>query len=573
MRTGGEYRLNLLGPFRLLAPSGARIAVPSKRGQALIAMLALSGSGERTRSWLQDRLWGSRAPEQGMASLRRELSNLRALVNQAGGGLIGTDFQRAWIDLTQVWVDVRMLGGGDLAAQGELLEGLDIAGADEFEDWLRGERGHIAERIGAGAGVSAGTVGASAEQPVRPPETPLPTADFARLPALAVLPFSNQTGAAAFDHVAEGLSEDLIDRMAALRWLPVIARSSSLQAGAAAGDARDAAARFDAHYAVEGRLRRADDDLALSVTLIDVASGTQLWSSRSSLPQASARALIDEILIGLVAALGARIEQQEQAVAVKRPAGDSGLHDLIWRGKWHLNRLTRADAAAARQYFAQALALDPTSAEAIIQVAWARFLDLWVARASDDDTRDARKLAQRAVIADGDDARGYMLIGMAEMWLRQPLRAKAMLDRAIALNPSLVMARIQLGTMHYLHGDAAAAIAHLTLALRLSPSDQNVFFTHGELAQACLMEGDNETALHHAETALLHRAGYWMPYVIRTNALVRLGRMAEAKAALRELRTVRPDFTSEFCDWTPFVDPSWNLAIKQGLNQADSQPD
>ena len=252
---------------------------------------------------------------------------------------------------------------------------------------------------------------------------------------------------------------------------------------------------------------------------------------------------------------------------------DRGLHDLIWRGKWHLNRLTRADAVAARDYFAQALALEPASAEAIIQVAWARFWDLWVARAGDAETRAARKLAQRAIIADGDDARGYMLIGMAEMWLRQPLRAQAMLTRAIALNPSLVMARIQLGVMYYLHGNAAEAIGHLELALRLSPSDQNIFFTHGELAQAYLMQGDNRAALDHAGRALDHRAGYWMPYVIRINALVRLDRVAEAKVALADLRAVRPDFTNDFCDWTPFIDPSWNHALKQGLNQADSHPD
>ncbi len=568
MRESGGYNLYLLGPFRLIGPDGVRIAVPSKRGQALIAMLALSGGGERTRTWLQDRLWGMRSPAQGMASLRRELSNLRALVNQDGAGLLAADSQRAWLNLAQVRVDARELGAGELAQQGELLEGLDLAGADEFEEWLRAERAQVAVRIDA-AVKPAGTAPAAPQ----PAQSAASNSEFARLPALAVLPFANQTGDSAFDHVAEGLSEDLIDRMAALRWLPVIARSSSLAAAANGKGPRETALRLGARYAAEGRLRRSPDQLTLAVTLVDAADGTQLWSSRSDLPLDAAQDLVAELITGLVAALGGRIEQQEQGHALRQQGGGAAFHDLIWRGKWHLNRLTREDAAAARVCFARAAELEPNSAEAIIQLAWVRLWDLWVGRGGDDATREARKLAQRAVIADPDDARGYMLSGIAELWLRQPLRAEALLDRAVQLNPSLVMARVQLGTTHYLRGEPASALEHFRLALRLSPNDQNLFFTHGEMAQAHLMLEDFPAALDRAESALQHRAGYWMPYVVQINALARLGRTTEAAATLAELRQMRPDFTPEFCDWTPFIDPRWNHALKQGLNLAQGQRD
>ena len=561
MRDSGGYKLYLLGAFRLIGPDGQRIALPSKRGQALIALLALAGGGERARPWLQDRLWGARSPEQGMASLRRELSNLKALVNRDGAVLLAADGQRAWLDLALVSVDLRELAAAELALQGELLEGLDLAGSDEFEEWLRAERGQIAARIEAANQQAAAA-------PAQAPQPSPSNAEFARLPALAVLPFANQTGDDASDHVAEGLSEDLIDRLAALRWLPVIARSSSLAVLAEGESARAAALRLGARYAVEGRLRRAQDTLTLAISLIDAGDGTQLWSSRSALPVGAAHALVAELIAGLVAALGGRIEQQEQAIALRQQPGGAAFHDLIWRGKWHLNRLTRADAAAARACFTQAAELEPSSAEAIIQLAWVQLWDLWVGRADDAATRAARKLAQRAVIADGEDARGYMLSGIAELWLRQPLRAQALLERAVQLNPSLVMARVQLGVAHYLRGDPRLALEHLQLALRLSPNDNYLFFTNGEIAQSYLMLEDYGAALDHAERALQHRSGYWMPYVIQINALIRLGRAGEAQSALAELRQMRPDFTPDFCDWTPFLDPRWNHALKQGLNLA-----
>src|SRR3546814_11877900 len=73
------FRLDLIGSFRLVGPDGARILIPSKRSCILLAMLATSRSGERSRRWLQERLWGSRERTNSQASLRRELSNPRPL--------------------------------------------------------------------------------------------------------------------------------------------------------------------------------------------------------------------------------------------------------------------------------------------------------------------------------------------------------------------------------------------------------------------------------------------------------------------------------------------------------------
>src|SRR5947208_16304743 len=76
-----QFSLVLMGPFRLLTPGGERIEIPSKKGVAVVAMLAMTKDGERTRGWLQDKLWGKRQHAEARGSLRRELSNLRKLLN------------------------------------------------------------------------------------------------------------------------------------------------------------------------------------------------------------------------------------------------------------------------------------------------------------------------------------------------------------------------------------------------------------------------------------------------------------------------------------------------------------
>ena len=136
------YVLELLGPFRLRAPDGRRVEIPSKKGQALIAMLALAGGGERTRSWLQDKLWGSRQAAQAQASLRNELSSLRNAFSSNDEVLLGADHARVWINLALVNVDARRVDEA-AGAVGDFLEGLDIAGEEGFEDWLREERARL----------------------------------------------------------------------------------------------------------------------------------------------------------------------------------------------------------------------------------------------------------------------------------------------------------------------------------------------------------------------------------------------------------------------------------------------
>ena len=79
---------------------------PKQKGAALIALLATSRGGERTRSWLQDRLWGSRQQPQAQASLRNEMLKLRQKVNVGQSPLIAAEGDRIRIDLAQISVDI-----------------------------------------------------------------------------------------------------------------------------------------------------------------------------------------------------------------------------------------------------------------------------------------------------------------------------------------------------------------------------------------------------------------------------------------------------------------------------------
>jgi len=567
-----QFTLGLLGPFRLQKAGGERIEIPSRKGIALIAMLAMADEGERTRGWLQDKLWGQRGQAEGRGSLRRELSNLRKLLNEEATPLLMFERDRVRLRIELIDVDARRLATDPTApVRGEFLEGLDIPGEEGFEEWLREQRAELAsyrQPSGARAAIRQEAPAlAPASLPPHINDLSQSPSGFDGHPALAVLRFENLTGDSDFDYFAEGISEELIERLSRIRWLPVIARSSSFSFPANAD--RSAVGRsLGAKYLLDGRVRRGKDAYALAIELSDATSGYTIWSQRFQLQSARSFDALDEILGETVVHLDAKIDYAEQIQARARRPDHPNVDYLIWRGRWHVNRLTRADSEMAQKLFAEALRLDPDSPEALIQSTFALAWAIWAGRQPKGRILEMKKLAQRAILADCDDGRGYLLAGMAEMWLRNHEPARTLFKQALTLNPSLALAHAELGSSYNLANEPLAAIPHLKTALRLSPNDMHIFYPLGELAMAYSMLERWSEAIDNAEQALFRRPAYWYAQIIRINALARSGATEAATQAYDDLLTMKPDFSVAYLHWLPFIDHTWIDHFVEGLRTA-----
>ncbi len=406
--------------------------------------------------------------------------------------------------------------------------------------------------------------------PARIVDVSQPPPGFGGRPALAVLQFRNLTGEADNDYLAEGIAEELIERLSRLRWLPVIGRSSSFSVAAEPLSQRQIGTALGARYLLEGRLRQLGDAFVLSIVLTEAETGYVLWSTRFNLPAPFGSEAMEQLVVDLVSVLATRIDTAEQASAHAKPRDSLNVNELIWRGRWHLNRFTREDSEAARVLFDEALWIEPNSAEALIQATWCRCWTLWAQRGSQEDIADMRKLAQRAIIADCDDSRGHMLAGIAETWLRQPARALVLFERALELNPSLALAHAQVGDVLWLKGEPEKAIAPLKTAVRLSPNDMHLFFFLGELAVSyCMMERYDE-AVAHAEQSIVRRSAYWFAHMVKIHALTCKGEHQVARDAYRAMLRAKPDFSLGYIDWIPFVDGNWNRRFADSIARVAS---
>ena len=141
--------IQVIGAFRLLAHDGQDLTPLGRKARALLAILALTPTRRRSRPALQDKLWSDRGPEQGAASLRQTLTEIRKALGEHYRDCLVSDLHGIGLAARRVTVDI---DDADLSAFArmveppQLLEDLDVAD-EEFEDWLRTQRAAFERRI------------------------------------------------------------------------------------------------------------------------------------------------------------------------------------------------------------------------------------------------------------------------------------------------------------------------------------------------------------------------------------------------------------------------------------------
>ncbi|MDR6635812.1 tetratricopeptide (TPR) repeat protein [Phyllobacterium sp. 1468] len=138
------YRMYLIGPFAITDPEGKVLTPKSQKSQAILAMLAVSLRGSRSRVWLRDKLWSDRPEDQASASLRQALLDIRKCLGDARDVLVADKntvslrMDRIRLDIDEILTEGNTAGNDELAAE-HFLEGVDVRDP-EFEEWLTLER-------------------------------------------------------------------------------------------------------------------------------------------------------------------------------------------------------------------------------------------------------------------------------------------------------------------------------------------------------------------------------------------------------------------------------------------------
>ncbi len=372
-----------------------------------------------------------------------------------------------------------------------------------------------------------------------------PAIEQARLQraSLAVMPFAEPDRLNGEPGFADGLTHDIITRLAKLRNLFIIARGSVFALSERGTGPEDAAKRLNVDYFTTGMVRRSSGRILVSVELVEARTTRIVWSDEFDLKPDDAFLLLDDICNMIVSSIASEVETAEKNRAILKPPNSLNAWEAYHRGLWHMYRFTKADNDLAHQFFKRSSEADPTFARAYAGISfthWQNAFQHWADRDQEADL--AYEAAGRSLIVDDHDPAAHWAMGRA-LWLRSSQdQAVAELERAVDLSPNFALGHYALSFVQSQSGDPAAAIASSDHSRSLSPFDPLLFGMLGARAMAHVRLGQYEEAAEWAIKASARPNAHNIILAIAAYCLALAGRVEEGRVFAVMIRKSLPNF-------------------------------
>jgi TolB-like protein/Flp pilus assembly protein TadD len=359
-------------------------------------------------------------------------------------------------------------------------------------------------------------------------------------PSIAVLPFE-QSGETAW--FADGMVDDIITGLSRIRWLFVIARSSSFVWRGRIADVKQVGRDLGVRYVLQGGVRRAEDRVRINAQLADAASGAQIWAERYDRTTGDLFALQDEIALAVIGAIEPSLRRVE-AERIRRKRPDSlDAYELVLRAQADVDSGMHERSAAALPLLKRALELDSGYALAHGLAAIAHHNLFLRTGLKEEDRAAAVRHARKAMEHGRDDARALTCAGFSlGMDAHDRQAAFVAFEAALALSPSTALAWILGSVVAAWAGDSERAIDWSERGMRLSPFDPWAFAAYDAQALGHFHRDRFGEAAAAAYKSNLANPAHSITWVQLAASLAALGRLEEARAAAFRVLELQPTF-------------------------------
>jgi serine/threonine-protein kinase len=230
-------------------------------------------------------------------------------------------------------------------------------------------------------------------------------------PSIAVFPFVNMTGTKKDDYLCEGLAEEIINDLARIPGLRVIARTSAFAVGRMGLDVREAGARLNVGSILEGSVRREGRRGRMAVQLVATSDGSHLWSERYDRELTDILALEEEIAASVAARLRGELMRGDRQR--RHPETDAEAQAAYLEGRYYFARGTPEALAKAKACYELAIARAPGFAlayDSLAELFW--FLGFFGNVPPREAFSQSTWHAMRALELDDTLAQTHALLGM-----------------------------------------------------------------------------------------------------------------------------------------------------------------
>ena len=380
-------------------------------------------------------------------------------------------------------------------------------------------------------------------------------------PVLVVLPFENLSGDPEQQYFSDGITGDITDRLVRFRKLSVIGRYSASAFRGATHDFTAIRDRLKADFVITGTVRRAGERIRIALRLSNLETGEAIWAERYDRPISDIFALQDEISELVATTIARQLDIEMNVRIASRPMANLSSYAHTLKGYWQFRKLTPESTMEARHSFEQAIAHDPSNAEAIAWLA-VTHCEEWIHDFNEAYAITGAALAAKATALDPLNATCHSIETWALLCVGNREAALLCSGKGMALNPSDPALHVNRALVLGYDGRCGEAAELMAQAFRLEPLPPPWFAEfNGVIAFA---EGRYEDTLAGVE----HLDFAWdNMYALACYA--HLGRSEQAKAMLALLKRQgrAPDWQRGLSR-EPFRDANVRDSLREGVMTA-----
>jgi TolB-like protein len=318
--------------------------------------------------------------------------------------------------------------------------------------------------------------------------------------SIAVLPFENLSEEKANAYFAEGVQNEILTRLATVRELKVISRTSTAKYKSKPDNLKTVAQELGVSTILEGAVQKAGDKVRVNVQLIDARADTHLWAKSYDRDFKDVLGLESEVSEQIAEALKANLSPSESDVLAAVRTPDTEAYDLFLRGEYELRQAESSFAPdvydRADAFYRQALARDPNFAEAAAALAHSRLLWHWeISPLAPAELEEVKSLIDRALALAPNLPEAHLALGLFFYWgHRQYEMALTEFNRTLELQPNSALARLASALVYRRRGEWERSLADFQRAHELDPRDARVTRNIGQTYQALRLWKDAERA-------------------------------------------------------------------------------
>ena len=289
--------------------------------------------------------------------------------------------------------------------------------------------------------------------------------------SLAVLPFENASGDPEHEYLSDGITGSLINILATLPKLRVMAQSTVFRYKGREIDPQAIGRELNVRAVLTGRMMQSGGSLRIGTELVDVATGSQLWGAQYDRKPGDIFAVQDEISNEISGKLRLQLTRAEKKRLTKRHTENAEAYRLYLKGRHHWNRWTEEGFYKAIEYFQQAVEKDPSYALAYTGLADSYVLLGWNSYLPPKEAFPKGKAAaMTALQLDPDLAEAHTSLA-ALLWLHdwQWEEAQTEFKRSLELSPTYPTANHWYAEYVMTMGRHEEAIARMKNGQELDP--------------------------------------------------------------------------------------------------------